>query len=189
VQLLDLTVPAHLGELPHPRIKGAHSPLKQLLLPRANLVGADLVALRQISHARLLPHRLQAIFALSAASTFRLVLFVISRSVYYNLTTPNPINQPVPNSGATSSNGLIGSSKRVVVTVPAMAAPNRGTARAATLRAAHNLRPAKSRRKGGEHRRTALCQVIVHRQRKRLCRPTTSAQSRLSPRDYHGLVV
>ena len=69
MQLLDLTVPAHLGELPHPRIKGAHSPLKQLLLPRANLVGADLVALRQISHARLLPHRLQAIFALSAAST------------------------------------------------------------------------------------------------------------------------
>jgi hypothetical protein len=37
VQLLDLTVPAHLGELPHPRIKGAHSPLKQLLLPRADL--------------------------------------------------------------------------------------------------------------------------------------------------------
>jgi hypothetical protein len=39
---------------------------------------------------------------LSAASIFRLVLFVISRSVSCNGTAPNPISQPVPNSGATS---------------------------------------------------------------------------------------
>jgi hypothetical protein len=44
----------------------------------------------------------KAIFAFSAASNLRLVLFVIFRSVCCDGTAVSPISQPVPNSGATS---------------------------------------------------------------------------------------
>jgi hypothetical protein len=41
-----------------------------------------------------------AIFAFSPASIFRLVMFLIFHSVWCDGTAPNPISQPVQNSGS-----------------------------------------------------------------------------------------
>jgi hypothetical protein len=54
--------------------------LLQLLLPGVNLRRVDLIAHGQLSHRRLLAQRPRAIFAFSAASILRLLLFII-RSV------------------------------------------------------------------------------------------------------------
>jgi hypothetical protein len=46
-----------------------------------DLLRVDLEALCQIGHRRLLPQRLRATFAFNAPSIFRIVRFVIARSV------------------------------------------------------------------------------------------------------------
>ncbi len=70
VQLLDLAVLARLRVLARTPIKGPRRLFLQLLLPRINLVRMDLVALRQIGHARLSRTASSAIFAFSAAGVF-----------------------------------------------------------------------------------------------------------------------
>lgn len=53
MQLFDLTVTTRLRALTRAPIKGPRRPLHQLLLPSMNLVGMNLVALRQIGDARI----------------------------------------------------------------------------------------------------------------------------------------
>src|SRR5512132_1612535 len=102
MQLLDLPFTRMLGVDTDPSIKRPRRVLQQPLLPGINLVRVNLVARRQLSHRRLLPQRLKAIFAFSAASIFRLGFFLI-RSVYHDRAGRSPIKPPVPKSGSTST--------------------------------------------------------------------------------------
>jgi hypothetical protein len=80
VKLLDLARRRRLRVHANLRIKRPRRMVQQLLLPGVNLVGMNLMALRQVGYRRLFAQRLQRDFAFSAASIFRLA-FVIFRSV------------------------------------------------------------------------------------------------------------
>jgi hypothetical protein len=69
---------------------------------RAQQFWMDLIALRQIGHRCLFPHRFQRDLRLQPAPIFRLVLIVIFRFCCDG-TAPNPISQPVPNPESTSA--------------------------------------------------------------------------------------
>src|SRR5947209_2362000 len=76
--------------------------IEQLLLPRIDLVGMHLIALRQIGNRRLLPQRLQRDLRLQPR------IDLPSRPLRHaplrrsDETAQNPISQPVPKSGSTS---------------------------------------------------------------------------------------
>jgi hypothetical protein len=76
--------------------------IQELLRPGVNLVGMHLIALAQVSY-RLRASPPARSSPSAPASIFRLVLFVICRSVCCDETAPTPISQPVPNSGSTST--------------------------------------------------------------------------------------
>jgi len=87
-------------------LEGPRRLIEQLLFPRVNLIGVNLITLGQGVTVSCSRNASSAIFAFSAASILRLVLFVIFRSVCCDGTAPNPISQPVPISGSTSSWGF-----------------------------------------------------------------------------------
>jgi len=59
IQLLDLPRRLSVHLLAHLRIKRPRRLLLQLLLPAVNLVGVNLIALREVGYSRLLPQRFQ----------------------------------------------------------------------------------------------------------------------------------
>src|SRR5689334_14016011 len=59
MQLLNLAFAPHLTVSINPRIESPRRMLHQLLLPRVNLIGMNLVALSKIGHRCLFPQRLQ----------------------------------------------------------------------------------------------------------------------------------
>jgi hypothetical protein len=77
VQPFYLALLGHIIRLAGAAVKRACPLILQLLLPRVNLIGVNLVALGELVDRRLLARRSREIFAFSAASIFRRVLFVI----------------------------------------------------------------------------------------------------------------
>jgi hypothetical protein len=80
VQLLDLPFSIR-SAAPSAALKRSRRPILKLLLPRIDLVRVNLAALGQIGHSRLLRNASKAIPAFSDASIFRLVLWLMIRSV------------------------------------------------------------------------------------------------------------
>ncbi len=59
MQPIDVPLVRRVRVPPDARVEGARSLILKLLLPGVNLVGMDLVALRQVDNRRLLPQRLK----------------------------------------------------------------------------------------------------------------------------------
>jgi hypothetical protein len=82
MRLFDLSFARRVSIQTDLLIKGPRGLRQKLLLPGIDLVRVNLIALRQIGHRCQFRTASKAIFAFRLAPIFRLVFFVIIRSVY-----------------------------------------------------------------------------------------------------------
>src|SRR6476619_1013883 len=111
MQLLNLAFAPRLTVSINPRIESPRRMLHQLLLPRVNLIGMNLVALSKIGHRCLFPQRLQRYPRLQRR------VDPPSRLLHHFRSSPSgaadyPIMPLVPKSGSTSKNAGVSTTKR-----------------------------------------------------------------------------